>query len=165
MPPKAKKPAISAKSTKKTVPKPKDDNITETKDKVELELDEDSDYIDDEELPELVQQEHIDRTEYKPITEQKIIYVPTEQRICSEVMTKFEYARVLAIRAKQLEDSNIAYTDVKDITDPIKMAQKEIADKMCPLAIIRVRTADGHTIIAEKWKVNELAIPAETLSS
>lgn len=131
---------------------------------VELAEEEEEEYIDEDELPELAPQEFIDRTEYKPIIEQKIIYVQPNQRICSEVMTKFEYAMVLSTRAKQLEDTDTAYTDVRDITDPIKKAQKEIADKMCPLSIIRVRTTDNHNIIAEKWHVNEMAIPSETLS-
>jgi len=39
------------------------------------------------------------------------------------------------------------------------MAKKELIDKKCPLSIIRVRTTNGQTTIAEKWHVNEMAIP------
>jgi DNA-directed RNA polymerase I, II, and III subunit RPABC2 len=100
-----------------------------------------------------------DKYKYKPLTEIKTIYVNPENRITSEVMTKFEYCQVIGIRAKQLEDYDNPFTDVGDISDPIEMAKKEIMDKKCPLSIIRVRTTNGTTTIAEKWQVNEMAIP------
>jgi len=92
-----------------------------------------------------------DKYKYKPLTETKTIYVNPENRITSEVMTKFEYCQVISIRAKQLEDFDNPFTDVGDISDPIEIAKKEVMDK--------VRTTNGQTTIAEKWQVNEMAIP------
>jgi DNA-directed RNA polymerases I, II, and III subunit RPABC2 len=102
-----------------------------------------------------------EKYEYKPLIQTKTIYVNPEDRIMSEVMTKFELTRIIGIRAAQLENHNKPFTDVGDISDPIEMAKKEIRDKKCPLSIIRVRSYENDKIIAELWEVNEMAIPTD----
>jgi DNA-directed RNA polymerase I, II, and III subunit RPABC2 len=96
-----------------------------------------------------------EKYEYKPLLRTEIVYVLPEDRITSEVLTKFEYCEVISIRAKQIENGASSFTDVGDLTDPIEIAKKEIADKKCPLDIVRMKTDK----IAERWHVNEMAIP------
>lgn len=113
--------------------------------------------IDNQNIPELevVSNAIKERYEYKPLLRTEIVYVLPEDRITSEVMTKFEYCEVISIRAKQIENGASSFTDIGDLTDPIEIAKKEIADKKCPLDIIRMKTDK----IAERWHVNEMAIP------
>ncbi len=109
------------------------------------------------EIPKLgpMQQINKERYEYRPeITKTKIIMDPTN-RITKEYMSKFEYAEVLSIRSKQIENGGDAFTDVSNLSDPIEIAKKEILDKKCPISILRHLTDD----IVEKWDVNELSIP------
>ena len=96
-----------------------------------------------------------ERFEYRPVLEKTITYVLPEDRITSEVMTKFEYCEVISIRAKQIENGGQPFTSIGELTDPIDIAKKEIADKKCPLDIVRGITDN----LFERWHVNELAIP------
>lgn len=165
-----------AKATKSTVEKLSDiTDEVEDEEKPQVASDVDSDVedaepveealddevADEEEMPELeaVSLALKEKYEYNPIQRAKIIYVRPKDRITSEVMTKFEYAEVVSIRAKQLEDDDQPFTDVGDLQDPIEMAKKEIADKKCPLSVVRNRTVEGDTTIAELWQINEMAIP------
>ena len=100
-----------------------------------------------------------EKYEYKPLQRVKTIKVNPEDRITSEVLTKFEYAEAISHRAKQIEDGDTPYTDIGDLSDPIDMAKKEIADKKCPLSFKRDRTSELDMTIAEIWQVNEMAVP------
>lgn len=100
-----------------------------------------------------------ERYEYRPVLRIEIIYRKPEDRVTSEVMTKFELCEIVSIRAKQLEQGKTVFTDVGDLTDPLAIAKKEIIDKKCPLSIVRMITDR----IAEKWQVNEMAIPYDAL--
>ena len=99
-----------------------------------------------------------ERYEYNPVIRTEIIYKLPEDRITSEVMTKYELAEVISIRARQLElNNNIVFVDVDNLTNPLDIAKKEILEKKCPLSIVRMITNN----IAEKWHVNEMAIPLD----
>jgi DNA-directed RNA polymerase I, II, and III subunit RPABC2 len=100
-----------------------------------------------------------EKYEYKPLQRVKTVRVNPQDRITSEVLTKFEYAEVISHRAKQIEDGDTPYTDIGDLSDPIDMAKKEIADKKCPLSTVRVRTTEHDVSIAEVWQINEMAVP------
>lgn len=52
-------------------------------------------------------------------------------------MTRFEYANLLVQRSTQLEQDWPAMVDMKNITDPIEIAKKEISEGKVPLKIIR----------------------------
>jgi DNA-directed RNA polymerase subunit K/omega len=95
------------------------------------------------------------RYEYKPKLVKEIVYIHPENRMTSERMTIFEYAEVISIRAKQIQHGAPCYTDVEKLTDPIRMAKKEIEDRRCPLDIVRMITDK----IAERWHVNEMIMP------
>lgn len=81
--------------------------------------------------------------------------VPKEERITTDVISRYEYTEVISIRAKHIENGGMIYTDIKNETNPIKMAEMEIHDRKCPLTIIRY--INYKTI--ELWEVNELIIP------
>lgn len=136
------------------------DNDAEVEDNAEV-SDDGETVEDEEEMPalEAVSTALKEKYEYKPLQRVKTVYVRPKDRITSEVMTKFEYAEAISIRAKQLEDGDQPFTDVGDLQDPIDMAKKEISDKKCPLSIVRNRTFEGDTTIAELWQINEMAIP------
>ncbi len=116
---------------------------------------------DAEDLPALdfVSDNTKERYEYKPVVRTEIVYRRPEDRLTTETMTKFELCEVISIRAKQLEQGRVVFTDVGDLTDPIAIAKKEIIDKKCPLSIVRMITDK----IAEKWQVNELGIPYDAM--
>lgn len=174
MPPKSTKGKKSGKEPKSS--KPTVEKLSDITDEVDdepahmsdsdaedtvAEVDPDADADDTEEMPvlEAVSMALKEKYEYKPLQRVKTVYVRPKDRITSEVMTKFEYAEVISIRAKHIEDGDQPFTDVGDLQDPIDMAKKEIADKKCPLSIVRNRTFEGDTTIAELWQVNEMAIP------
>ena len=92
--------------------------------------------------------------EFKPNLQKEIFFLRPDQRVTSEIITKFELCRVISIRAKQIEKDNLVFTDVTGLTDPIKMAEKEINDRKCPLSIVR-KLNDN---LAEKWDVNEMIL-------
>jgi len=152
MPPKSKTQKAQKPKTDKTDKSQSDSDIDEESVKSEEDL------IDYPAL-EYVSDHTKEKYQYNPQIRTEIIYRRPEDRRTSEVMTKFELCEVISIRAKQLEKSNKVFTDVGDITDPLEMAKKEIIDKKCPLSIVRMLTDK----IAEKWHVNELAIPSDIL--
>lgn len=103
-----------------------------------------------------------EKYEYKPAIQSHTVYVHPDDRITSEIMTKFEYCEVVSIRSKQIEDGAQPFIDIDELSDPIQIAKKEIAYKKCPLSIIRHRTiTDGNITIAELWQVNEMATPTD----
>jgi DNA-directed RNA polymerase subunit K/omega len=169
MPPKkSKNSTLSKISTKKTKPakslgKSKQEKLEDITDDVDsLNNDQLDELADDmEDLPELemVSSALKEKYEYNPRQETKTIYVLPEARFMSEILTKFELCELISIRAKQLEDGGQSFTDIGDLSDPIEMARKEILDKKCPLSIVRARTTDSDTTIAELWHANEMGIP------
>lgn len=120
-----------------------------------------NDADDADELPELeyVSSTMKERYEYKPILRAEIVYRNPDDRVTSEVMTRFELCEIVSIRAKQLEKGHKVFTDIGELTNPIDIAKKEVVDKKCPLSIVRMITDK----VAEKWQVNEMAIPHDAL--
>lgn len=108
-------------------------------------------YNNYEELNDYMRERHA----YKPQLIETTVYRLPEDAVTSEVMTRFEYAEVISIRAKQIENGGPIFTNIGNLTDPIDIAKQEIADKKCPLTIIRMI---AHNI-EEKWNVNDMAIP------
>jgi DNA-directed RNA polymerases I, II, and III subunit RPABC2 len=75
-----------------------------------------------------------------------------KNRITSNVMTKYERARILGTRAQQLSRNAPTEIDTTGLTDPLKIAEEEVRLKKCPL-ILRRNFPDGSF---EDWKVSEL---------
>jgi DNA-directed RNA polymerase subunit K/omega len=93
--------------------------------------------------------------EYRPELRKEIIIIHPDNRITSEIMTKFERTEVISIRSRQIENGGNCFVSVDDLTDPIEMAIREMQQKRCPCDILRARTDK----IYERWHVNELANP------
>jgi DNA-directed RNA polymerases I, II, and III subunit RPABC2 len=80
--------------------------------------------------------------------------VPKDQRITSRFMTKYERARILGTRALQISMNAPVMVDLGGLTDPLKIAEKELEDKKIPL-IVRRYLPDGTY---EDWPINDLTI-------
>ncbi len=82
------------------------------------------------------------------------IEVPKNKRRTSEIMSHYEYVRVISERAKQIENGSVIFITTTE-SDPIKIAELEIKQKKSPMKIIRYI----HKNIVEHWEVNEMVIP------
>jgi len=69
----------------------------------------------------------------------------SNSQIQSEFLTKYERARVLGTRALQLIMNAISTVDITNMTDPLKIAEKELLDDKIPI-IIRRRLPDGNYV-------------------
>jgi DNA-directed RNA polymerase I, II, and III subunit RPABC2 len=85
----------------------------------------------------------------------KDIVVPNDKRITSEIMTMAEYTRVISERAKQIYDGSPIFTNVENEFNPIRIAEKEVREKKCPLKISRYITRN----VKEEFSVNEMVPP------
>jgi DNA-directed RNA polymerase I, II, and III subunit RPABC2 len=142
---------------------PKSSKLTKLVPKIEDEIDytiEDEDEVleieDDEEMPELVKDE-----ETKPDIIQKMFVLPKSQHRTSDVLSIYEKAEVISIRARQIEKGATPFVDAGDLTDPIQIAEKELIARRCPLSIIR----NLNNSICEIKPVNELAIHPDAFNS
>ena len=80
--------------------------------------------------------------------------VPKDQRITSRFMTKYERARILGTRALQISMNAPVMVDLEGLTDPLKIAEKELEQRKIPL-IVRRYLPDGTY---EDWPINDLTI-------
>ena len=80
--------------------------------------------------------------------------VPKEHRITSRFMTKYERARILGTRALQISMNAPVMVDLEGLTDPLKIAEKELEKGKIPL-IVRRYLPDGTY---EDWPINDLTI-------
>lgn len=87
--------------------------------------------------------------------------VKPADRVTSDIMTTFEYAEVVGIRATEIAKGSKIFTDTAGLTDTVEIAKKEIFDRRCPLTIIRRLTHD----LQEEIPVNELGIPIDVRSN
>jgi DNA-directed RNA polymerase I, II, and III subunit RPABC2 len=147
---------------KKVTNKPKKDIEPEydTDEEVEdLEFDaDDEEFFDEKNFKDFntrIQFRVFDPEKYVNEAHKEIIVVPNQYRKTSEVITKFEYTDVTSNRAKQIENGSPIFTDIKDESDPIKMAEMEIRMKRCPLSVRRLISSN----ICEIWDVNDMVVP------
>ena len=90
----------------------------------------------------------------------QMLFVPPDKRRTKSTMTKFEFCRVLSIRAQQIENGSPIFVDIGNLTKVNEIAMKEIKDKKCPLCVQRViHNYPNGNKLAEIWEVEELAIP------
>lgn len=81
--------------------------------------------------------------------------VPDDKRIMSEIMSRAEYARVIAERAKQIENGAPIFINIDNEVNPIKIAEMEIRQKKSPMKIHRPINQQ----LMEIWRVNEMVTP------
>lgn len=80
--------------------------------------------------------------------------VPKDKRITSKYLSKYERARLLGTRALQISLNAPTMVMLEGETDPLKIAQKELQEKLIPI-IIRRYLPDGSY---EDWKLDELIV-------
>jgi len=69
----------------------------------------------------------------------------TSSQIHAEFLTKYERARVLGTRALQLSLNAISTVDTTNMTDPLLIAEKELAEGKIPI-IVRRQLPDGNYV-------------------
>lgn len=52
-------------------------------------------------------------------------------------LTKYEYARIIGIRAEQIASGAEPFVLVGSLMDPVKIAEKELSEGKIPLELIR----------------------------
>ena len=144
------------KKEKKGKEKQKEENIDEL-------IETDDDIIEEE--PDLEESvfSNITNIKYKKydpmsitnVSHVTINIVPNHLRRTSDIITKYEYTEVISVRAKQIEKGSKIFIDIKNLSNPISIAKRELEEKKCPLSIRRMLTYDS----AEIWTANELIIP------
>jgi DNA-directed RNA polymerase subunit K/omega len=92
---------------------------------------------------------------YENNIHKEIIIVHPDNRKTSEIMSKFEYTEVISHRAKHIELGGPIFVDIKSESDIIKIAEMEIRQHKCPLAIRRMY----NMTLGEIWDVNEMIPP------
>lgn len=131
--------------------KNKDEDEEEDEDEIEEVKKEEDEEEDDEEEDETVFDDLVENNDgetndeikveelyNEPIrTERIIIISKPENRITSDFMTKQEYTEALSTRIMQLEQEQIAFVDISDLSNPVDIAKREIAMKKCPLILRR----------------------------
>lgn len=80
--------------------------------------------------------------------------VQAGKRITTPYLTKYERARVLGTRALQIAMCAPVMVELEGLTDPLKIAMKELKARKVPI-IIRRFLPDGSY---EDWSINELII-------
>lgn len=114
--------------------------------------DEDDEILDDSNYHE----DNIHYIENDLDNDSKIQYiVNSEDRITSNIITIYEITELIGIRSTQISQGSPIFTDVKNITNPIEMAKKEILDNKCPLYIKRNIGLDKY----ELWDPNTMVKP------
>ena len=80
---------------------------------------------------------------------------PTKTRVTEPYMTVYEKARMLGARALQLSLDSPPLVDVGDETDPLIMAEMELAARKLPVVVRRYLPDGSH----EDWAATELEPP------
>lgn len=87
--------------------------------------------------------------------EMEEIIVAMEDRITSDILSKYEIVELISIRATQISKGDKPFTDVESLRDPIAMAKKELYDNRCPLLVKR---GVGNNMY-EYWNPNYMSKP------
>jgi len=133
-------------------------NVDAEEEKKEEE-EEDSDYGDEiDDSDDEVNANEDDEDEYYPeedAGDKEEIIVKEEDRITSDVLSKYEIVELISIRSTQISKGDMPFTDVSGLRDPISMAKKEIYDNRCPLLVKR---HIGNNMY-EYWDPNNMSKP------
>ena len=80
--------------------------------------------------------------------------VPSDQRMTTSYMTKYERARILGTRALQISLGAPVLVELGDEIDPLEIAMKELKAKKIPIVIRRYLPDHSY----EDWSIEELII-------
>lgn len=87
----------------------------------------------------------------------------TKGRRTLAILSKYEKAKIIGIRAQQISmGSNIYLDNVHGYTNPLDIAKEELRQKRTPL-IVRRNVVGKKGIINEDWRIEELIDPHEDL--
>lgn len=119
------------------------------------------DYDDEERDDEEEEIEDEDNTELdeEPVIDDNhriIVIVPKHERVTSDYIGEAERCEAIGIRASQIENGSVVYTDVTGLTNPIQMAEKEFNDRQSPLILERPMKEKKGKIKVEHWKVRKM---------
>lgn len=93
--------------------------------------------------------------EENDINEKEEVEKNIMEKKTSNYMTIYEKAKLIGVRAKQLEQNAPPMYDIGDEVDPVKIASKEFEMRRLPLNLERKRE-DG---IVETWDPNTMIYP------
>jgi DNA-directed RNA polymerase subunit K/omega len=92
----------------------------------------------------------------------ELVVVKPENRMTSHILSKFEMTEIVSIRATQISQHNNPMCDMTGLSDPIRMAKRELMLRMCPLTCRRIigdakdpKTGEIVTYV-EFWNPNEM---------
>lgn len=98
----------------------------------------------------------LDSSGAEPVQMNNIIKIITgDARITSHILSLNEVARVVGVRATQINNGSDVFIDTKGMRNIEHMAIHEILQKKCPLKVRRFISEN----IAEEWSVNEMTLP------
>jgi DNA-directed RNA polymerase I, II, and III subunit RPABC2 len=87
----------------------------------------------------------------------------TKGRRTLAILSKYEKAKIIGIRAQQISmGSNIYLDNVHGYTNPLDIAKEELRQKRTPLIVHR-NVVGKKGIVHEDWRVEELIDPHEDL--
>lgn len=99
-----------------------------------------------------------------PLSEERIV-VPRDERVMPDMLTKYEYQRIIGIRAQEIEkgfSSFLTESELSGETDAIKIAIMEYRSNKLDYSIVRIRsTLDVdrcNQYLVEIWNLDELMI-------
>jgi DNA-directed RNA polymerase I, II, and III subunit RPABC2 len=108
-----------------------------------------------EEIEGIVEEEEQEREELEIVSYQQMLeewMKQNDKRISNPFLTKYEYTRLVGVRAQQLSRGAIPLVDCKDLTRTLDIAEKELKERKIPLMIKRLLPGKKY----ELWKIEEL---------
>jgi hypothetical protein len=88
----------------------------------------------------------------------EITIVKDEHRVTSQVLSPFEQTKILSIRINQLAAEGIAMCDITDLSDPARIAKRELMMRKTPIMLRRyvgyINTDAGKRHCYEDWNPN-----------
>lgn len=86
----------------------------------------------------------------------EVIIVREADRLTRNVLSVAEMTEIVSIRSVQIQEKNNCLVDITGLTDPRKMAQRELMERMCPLYLRRLVGDDGTISYYEVWNPNKM---------
>ena len=144
-----------------------DDDI-EQEDERDAEEEEDEPADDDEDMSEYFESNIIPAYDDKDTksflsTIEDITNSTTKNRRTLALLSKYENAKIIGIRAQQISmGSHIYLDDVHTLSNPLDIANEELRQKRTPL-IVRRSMLGKKGLVHEDWRIEELIDPHEDL--
>jgi DNA-directed RNA polymerase I, II, and III subunit RPABC2 len=142
-----------------------DEDIEKEEDREE---EEDEPADDDEDMSEYFESAIIptyDEKDTKPFlsTIEEITHQATKNRRTLPILSKYEKAKIIGIRAQQISMGSYIYLDnLETLSNPLDVAKEELRQKRTPL-LIRRNIVGKKGIVFEDWRIEELIDPHEDL--